>query len=48
MAVNWWMNKYYNSPGLAKSEIMQHRLCGNCQNEQKGNATGTVKKQVPD
>jgi len=48
MAVNLWMNKYYNSPGLATSEIMQHQLCGNSQNKQQGNAEGTVRKQVPD
>jgi hypothetical protein len=43
MAANLWMNKYYNSPGLARSEIMQHQLRGNGQNKQKGNAKGTVR-----
>jgi len=42
------MNKYYNFPGLARSEIMQHQLCGNGKNKQQGNAKGTVRKQVPD
>jgi hypothetical protein len=42
------MNKYYNSPGLARPEIMHHQLCGNGQNKQQRNAKETVGKQVPD